>query len=203
MEDRPPYIECFIDAVEDREATIREGHYVGKDVVFFRVIPAGGKLEVVQNAEEHLRNLRKRGDKMFPAYEGVFKAFQEGSEPPANGTPVKDWPAISPAEVKLLLSINVRSVEDLATLPEEGMQRLGMGARALQRKALTWLESANSTGKTAERLAALEARAADQADEMKRKDDEIAELRAKLEAKEGPREKLSARGSRAAKEDAA
>jgi hypothetical protein len=196
MEERPPFVECFLHSIEDREASIREGHYVGKDVVFFRVIPAGGKLEVELDAESHLRTLRKRSDKHLAYYEAAYKAYKEGEEPPVSGTPIRSWPQLDPSMVKTLISLNVRTVEDLATLPDEGLNRIGMHARKLQAQALAWLEAANSAGKIAERLAALEARDKDRDAEMKRVMSENAELRAQLEAKEGPRQNARSRGAR-------
>lgn len=196
MEERPPYAECFLMTVEDRTATIEQGHYVGKDVAFFRITPAGGKLEVEKHAEEYLRDLKKKSSKHLAYFEAVYKAFKEGEEVPLSGTPIRSWPQLDPSMVKTLLSCNVRTVEDLATLPDEGLNRIGMGARALQQKAMAWLEAANGAGKVAERLAALEAKDKDRDAEMRRVMQENTALRAQLEAKEGPRESVRGRGRR-------
>jgi hypothetical protein len=57
--------------------------------------------------------------------------------------------------VKSLLDAKVRTVEDLAQANEETIAMLGMGGRALKDKAVSWLQSANSTGKVTEELAAM------------------------------------------------
>lgn len=193
MEERPPYAECFLMPVEDRAASIDQGHFVGRDVIFFRITPAGGKLEVEKHAEEYLRDLRKKGSKHLGYFEAVFKAFKEGEEVPVSGTPIRSWPQLDPSMAKTLLSLNIRTVEDLATLPDEGLNRIGMHARKLQQQAVAWLEVASGAGRVAERLAALETQAKDRDAEMARILSENAELRAKLESKEGPRPKSSPR----------
>ena len=192
MEDRPPLIEFFVDAKEDRNASIQAGHYVGKDITMIKVTPAGGKLEFVNEADEYIRQLRRRGDKYLPLYEEAYKAFQTGQEAPLNGTSIRDWPSLSASQVRLCLSVNVRTIEDLAGLPEEGLQRLGMGSRALQQKAIAWLQAAKSTGRLAEQFAALEARMDAMASELSRKEEENIALKAKLEVKEGPRQSVKA-----------
>ena len=57
-----------------------------------------------------------------------------------------------PAQVKAILDANVRTVEDLAVANESTLAAIGMGARSLKEKAQAWLDSASSTGKTAEEL---------------------------------------------------
>lgn len=57
--------------------------------------------------------------------------------------------------MKQLLDAKVRTVEDLAQANEETLAMLGMGGRALKDKAVSWLQSAGSTGKTTEELTAL------------------------------------------------
>lgn len=202
LEERPPLIECFSDSIEDRAASIKEGHYVGKDVVFFKVTPVGGKLEVILEAEAHLKTLRRAGDKFLPMYEAAYAAYKDGAAPPVNGTALKDWPQISPAELKTLLSCNIRSIEDLATVPEEALNRIGMGARALQNKAIAWLNAAAGPGKAAEEIAALKAEMGNVSAEMKRIQQENLELRAKLEAHQ-PRENMSRRGGRKSQDEEA
>jgi hypothetical protein len=82
-------------------------------------------------------------------------AWKEGRELPLSGTPILTWPVASPAQVKSLLDAKVRTVEDLAQANEETIAMLGMGGRALKDKAVSWLQSANSTGKVTEELAAM------------------------------------------------
>lgn len=177
-DDRPVYVEFQVRAVEDREASIEAGHYVAKDVVYAVVTPPGGNLVIDAVAEDWLK--KKRTDKFFGHYEGVYKAFLEGREAPLEGTPIKEWPPISPAQAEMCLRAEIRTVEDLATCSDGALERIGMGARALQQKAQTWLNTAEGSGKTTERLTKLERMLETMKDEMDQKDRTIESLRAQL-----------------------
>jgi predicted RecB family nuclease len=53
-----------------------------------------------------------------------------------------------PAQIKTLLDINVRTVEELAAANEETLNRVGMGGRALKQKAIIWLESSKRSAES-------------------------------------------------------
>lgn len=155
---RPPYVAFETRAVEDRNASIEQGHFVAKDVIFALVTPAGSRDRMEKQADDWLRDLKdavhqdRFPGEWFEAYERKHKAFVESQEVPEEGTPIMSWPALSPAQVRTVLSANVRTVEDLAVANEETIQRIGMGSRALKEKAIAWLEAANGPGKVAEDL---------------------------------------------------
>jgi hypothetical protein len=151
--DRPSYITFEMRSVEDRAASIAEGHYIAKDVPFVVVTPPGGNLVFEEPAQDWLA--KKKNDKFFDHYSNAFKAWQSGQEEPEVGVPIKSWASISPAQAATCLAANIRTVEDLATAPAGALQRIGMGAVALQKKAQAWLQSASDTGKTAEELVSL------------------------------------------------
>lgn len=75
-----------------------------------------------------------------------YEAWKRNEEIPLDGTPIKEWSAITPAEVKMILAAEIRTVEDLAAANDEGMRRLGMGAQKLKQRATTWLKSAKDLG---------------------------------------------------------
>ncbi len=164
QEAKPPYVRFETRSLEDREATIAAGHYVGKDVVFALVAPAGTRDLIEREATEWLKNIEEGVTQeripsfWFSAYSKALDDFKNSRETPEFGTPVKDWPSLSPAEVKMLLDINIRTVEELAECSEEGVMRIGMGGRALKQKAKAWLESANDIGKVAAEVEKLRVR---------------------------------------------
>lgn len=155
---RPAYVQFEIRAVEDRSASVETGHFVSKDVIFALVTPSGTKdrlekeaLEWLKSVEEGVRQERIP-ETWLSHYRASLKAFQESREAPESGLSVREWPAISPAQVKLCLDANLRTVEDIAEATEEGLLRLGMGARALKEKAKAWLDSASGPGKVSAEL---------------------------------------------------
>jgi hypothetical protein len=181
MKERPAYVRFEKRPIEDRDASLKAGHYVAKDVVFALITSPGGKdtvvrrVESVKNAsgqiveEGWLDYLEREASApeggRFPMqwvdmYRRAFEKFMKGEEAPVNGTPIKDWPPLSPAQKTNLIACNVFTVEDLANLNSEGQARIGMGVIELQRKAKLWLEESQSIGKTVALITALESRVA-------------------------------------------
>mgnify|MGYP001276829933 CR=1 FL=1 len=160
-ENRPPYVTFELRAVEDREASIREGHYIAHDVAYAIITPQGSKDRIERVAEEWFVMLERQAqDNRFPrewarAYKAAFEEWKAGNEPAVNGTDVKNWPVLSPSQLRACLELRLRTVEDVAAMNEESILRLGMGGRTLKAKAKDWLEAAASTGKQAENLSAL------------------------------------------------
>lgn len=163
MKERPAYVVFEVRSVEDRTASIEAGHYVGKDVVFALITPMGSKDQIERVAEEWFVKLRRDVDEgrlprdWFQLYKGAYDDFLANRETPVNGTALENWPAISPSITQTLISIGVRTVEDLAAANEEVIRRIGMGGRDWKRRAQEWLTSANDVGKVSERVSALQA----------------------------------------------
>lgn len=187
-ENRPPYVTFELRAVEDREASIKEGHYVARDVAYAIITPQGSKDRIERIVEEWFAMLdRQAQDNRFPrewvrAYKDAYKDWQAGNEPVVDGTDVRNWPVLSPSQLKACLELRLRTVEDVAAMNEESVHRLGMGGRSLKTKAQDWLSSAASTGRQTENITALKA----SYDNLKLRNDtleqQVQELRATLEA---------------------
>jgi hypothetical protein len=147
--------------VEDRNATIKAGHYVSRDVDFAVITRPGSRDTFRKEAQVWLNELRdKARSGMIPqswpdAFTQAYKAWQSGEEAPVEGTPIKGWPILSPSAQRDLIAAGIRTVEDLAQLPDADLKSIGTGAMGYKQKARAWLEAANSTGKVAEQLAQL------------------------------------------------
>lgn len=159
--ERPPYVAFETRAIEDRNASIEAGHYVAHDVDYVVITPAGSKDQIERIAEEWLAQIRKQSaeGKYNPVwvqhFEAVYRQWKETNTIPDNGTSIKAWPLLSPAQSATVLAANIRTVEDLAAANEDCIRRLGMGGRDLKAKAVAWLESAKDHGKVAAENAAL------------------------------------------------
>lgn len=184
MGERPPYVQFETRAVEDRDASIREGRYMAKNVDYALITPAGSKDVVERVAEEWLAQIRMKASMNPPQvnlqhanhFEQIYEAWKKNNTLPEDGTPIKGWQVITPAEQVNILSANVRTVEDLAVLNEQGLQRIGMGARNLQEKAKAWLKSANDHGKVTNEMAAIKVKMENQ----EKKIDDLTTLNARL-----------------------
>lgn len=157
---RPPYVEFEVRAIEDRTASIREGRFIAKDVIFALVTPSGSKDRVERVAEEWIAHIAEEARKgrfnqsWVDYYRAGYAQFKAGQEVPEFGTPLRQWPGISPAQLKMLTDINIRTVEDLASATEEAISHMGMGSRALIQRAREFLSNIE-VNKPAEEVAAL------------------------------------------------
>lgn len=167
LEERPPYVRFEIRAEEDRQASLDAGHYVALDVHYALITPMGSKDCIERKADEWFAKLKQDVEEgrcpreWLAGFREAYKDWCDGREAPVNGTAITDWPPASPAQVKTLLALHIRTVEDLAAANEEVLSRVGMGGRALKQRAADWLSSAASTGKTSGELSALKAANAD------------------------------------------
>jgi len=161
MKVSPPYVRFGYEEVEDREASIEKGYYVGKQVPFAYLTPSGSKDVIPRNAVEWLTQIKEsaRND-AFPRewvreYELAFEEWKKTDETPEFGTPIKTWPVLSPQERAAVLHANIRTVEDLAAASEQGIGAIGMSGRTIKQRAIDWLESASGSGKVTAQLETL------------------------------------------------
>ena len=136
------YVEFSILPKENRSKSEKAGKPVYEDWEWIKLMPAGGN-SVVE------RWVTDKDKKRFPAQ---YEAFKSGLEPTIEGTAVEMWPAVTPAEVKMLRGATIRTVEDLAVCSETALSNIGFGARGLQAKAREWLIAAVDTGKSAAKI---------------------------------------------------
>lgn len=182
QEAKPPYVTFEVRAVEDRAASIEAGHYCVQDVHYAIITPAGTKDRIEKVAEEWLRDLEGAvREERFPAqwlqaYRHAYKVWCETQEVPLDGTSIRNWAAVSPAQAKMLLDLHIMTVEQLAEATEEAIVNMGMGGRALKAKAQAYLEASAGPGKVGAELEAMR--------------QEIAQLKTRDEAREAELKRL-------------
>jgi hypothetical protein len=73
----------------------------------------------------------------------AYAAFKEGQEAPVDGTPLDQLPGMTKARVEELRFFHVRSIEQLAGMPDDLLMKAApMDGRALRDKAKRWVENA-------------------------------------------------------------
>jgi hypothetical protein len=160
-ESKAPWISFVTRAVEDRAASIAAGRYVAKDVDFVLITPHGSKDRIEQIASEWLDTMdqevrnKRLPEEWAKSYRRTYASWKEGNGIPLEGTPIVNWPVVSPAQIELLKSLKVLTIEVLAGANEELIRRLGMGGRALVDKAKDFLKAADGPGKVAQEMEAL------------------------------------------------
>jgi len=158
---KPAYVEFSTAAKHLPKQSQEQGRYVAIDEDRVTVRQIGSNDSVVFKVETWLaqNKVDVAQGRLNPAhasrYEEAYTRWKQGQELPVQGTPIKTWPVISPAQVTSLLAIHVRTVEDLASLNDEGLRRLGMGAIDLKQKAQAWLAQAQDKGPLTMEVAAL------------------------------------------------
>ena len=193
-EPKPPYVQFEVRSVENRAATIEAGHYVGEDVIFAIVTPVGTRDRIERVATEWLDNIRQGVEQdripasWYPAYQRALEDFKNSRETPEFGTPVSTWPGATPSQVKLLLDINVRTVEELAAANEETISRIGMGGRALKEQAASWLAASADQGKVVEEINQLKIENAELRQRDEEREQRLQALEKQLQALNAPEE---------------
>lgn len=166
MPQRPPFVTFEQRAIEDRNATIKAGGLVMRDVDYVIVRQVGCKDTVEKEAEGWLVDIEKAAAQgTYPGewvrhFREKYQAFKAGQAEPELGLSVRQWPSLSKAQAENLIAAGVRTVEDVAAMNEPTMQRVGMGARELKGKAKAYVESRDQN-KAAEQITALQAQLGD------------------------------------------
>ena len=178
------YVEFELRPEEDREESIAQGMPVFKDVEFAMITMPGGGLVVDKPINEALLYEWKNGDNRrkppSPFAYRAYEAWKEGREAPVNGTDLKNWPGVTPAQLKTCQNATVRTIEDLAEANADTIRKLGMGGVAMMEKAKAYLASANQN-KTSEEVSALMVKLEALSDTVKRKDEQISDLLERLD----------------------
>lgn len=162
-EDRPAWVRFDRVAVENLNETIKQGKWVGTDVDFVFITAPYSKDEHPKKVSVWLEqlNLHVIQGKVSPQrrdyYVGQYEAWKNGQELPLDGTPIKGWGMISPAQQQVLISVRIRTVEDLAGINDDGIRQVGMGAVDMKQKAVAWLAQHGDKGPLTVKMAAVEA----------------------------------------------
>ncbi len=160
--DRPAYVRFEQRAVPDKKATETAGHYVSKDEDWVLITPPYSKDCVEKKVETWFPQVEvnvKTGripEKHFVFWKESYERWKKGLEAPVNGTSVRDWNALSPAQCKNLISAGCLTIEDLAHANDDALRRIGMGAVDLKKKANTWLQAAKDHGPLTMEVATLQ-----------------------------------------------
>lgn len=163
-EQRPSYVVFERRAVEDRAASLREGHYVARDLDFAIITPIGSKDRIPRQVDDWFKALEQQvREERIPKswvdqYHQAYHSWKRGEAIPLNGTPIKGWPVLSPAHQANVISANILTVEDLAQANDEALRRIGLGALELRDKSIAWLKSSKDSGVMTQENAGLKAK---------------------------------------------
>ena len=155
-------VKFFIKARPDQAATVKEGRPMFRDVEYVDIKVPGDRNSGV------CRPARQGDLERFPRHYAAFK--NRVSDDLIEGTPLAQWPLISRSQVEELSFANVKTVEQLVAMSDVNASQF-MGMNVLKAKAKEWLKLAKENKSKA-----------DLAAQLKKRDDEIDELKAAVKA---------------------
>ena len=129
-------------------------------------------------SEEKIDRIKKHNPVVWNSIQRGFELWKQGQELPIDGTPLEAWSGVSKGQVAALKLLNIRSVEELATVNDATMDRIGLGSRALRERAAKFCE-AQSNG-----MAAMAAKAAAADETIRQLSERLAELETRLARKD-------------------
>lgn len=195
----------YVKAVRNNFLSKQESRPIFEDKIYCEYYPAGSTLLRMDVPAQEAHKVR------FAKQWAYFQSQQKGDARDI-GTPLSQWPILSPADIENLRGMKFHTVENIAGASDQQLQALGMGMagmapHVLRARAQAYLGAASDT--------ALPQRQAEEIEKLRERDaqreKELAELRAmvnaQVEAKKGKRkmteEERKAVGERLAKGRAA
>lgn len=190
-EERPAYVRFEKRPIEDTMASREAGQVVYKDIDYVLVTPPYSKDCVEMKWERWIKNVEinvKNGrtpEAWMDHWKKAYEHWKRGEEAPLNGTDIRNWSAITPAQIKTCLAANIRTIEDLAGANDEGLRRLGMGGIDMKNKATAYVKAAKDTGPLVMENAALKKQLQIQEGTIASLSEKLEIVSARLEAMQG------------------
>lgn len=200
---RPPYIEFQRRAVEDRSKSLEAGVYMTKDVDFIIIVPHGseGRTRIEQEYVLWLAKMKPLTGPKGSGFDGhheinsrfapdwvakiqeAYEKWKKGEDMDVEGTPLKNWPAISPGQIRTCLDMHLQTIEGLAHAADDTVERIGMGGYTLRQRARDWLDSiANGPGKTGAELEQLRVENSDMKEKNQKLEAQMVGMQAQIDA---------------------
>lgn len=162
----------FIDAVHLKAKSEQEGRPIFEDREFVKIIPIGDNKTVA---------VKPATDEIKQRFAEEYAVFKKGVENAFTGTPLNQWPIITPSHIKRFNHFNVYTVDQLAELDDIAISRIGTGTRDWVEKAKAFLAKAKSTAE-AQKFAVENERLRE---EMARLQETVAQLSKHIDEKDG------------------
>lgn len=164
----------YTEAVQNNFRSQQEGRPIFDEKEFVEILVPGDRKTawVGQVTDEHRRR-----------WPQLYQAWKAGQEAPEEGYALEQWAGINKAQVEELRFAKVRTVEQLASLPDDALNRcVPMGGWQLREKAQRFLKQMEGSAQT-EALAAENASLRETMDLMKAQHEDLIRRLAEMEAR--------------------
>lgn len=187
------YVKFYRQWVRNNFKSNQEGREVGENQDFVLIICPGQPKSEVR---------RKANDNDKQQYRNEWRAYEEGKECQMTGTPIEMLPGLPHGMADSLKAFYIYTIEQMASLPDISLQKIGMGGNAIRQNAQAYLNksSAESTALKAEitemtkQLQEAHLTIEEQSAKLEKANAELAELRGQVARKPGRKPKLQAVG---------
>jgi hypothetical protein len=124
-------VHFYLHPVKNERLTAEKGQEIYEDREYVLIISPGQRLSEVR---------RKATDMDKQQYARQYEAFLQKKAQPIVGTPLGNLPGLTPARVKEMEYLNIRTIQQLLDVPESALPKIGPDARQLQHQARAFLE---------------------------------------------------------------
>jgi len=163
--------------VHQEQESISAGRPIYKEFDFVHICVAGDTLTEIDTYA--LQSHKQR----FPIQWANFMNRVGANDEEVVGTPVSEWPLISKSQAEELRAMKFHTVESISTASDQQLQRIGMAAGmspyAFRDKAKAFLNLATNAAETDKRESEINALK----EELAKKDQETAKIKAETDAK--------------------
>jgi hypothetical protein len=132
------YVEFYSRETENPKKSEDAGRPIFESRDYVKIMAVGDK------SKQWDRPVRKEPQGNVPAdtvrFSRQWEAYKRQEVQVTEGTPVVEWPAITRGDAESLKSINIHTIEQLASLQDNNLEWLG--ARGMRDKARAWIEKA-------------------------------------------------------------
>jgi len=163
--------------VHQEQESLEAGRPIYKEFDFVHICVAGDTLTEIDTYV--LNNHKTR----FPIQWANYQNRQGANDQEVVGTPVSEWPVVSKSQAEELRALKFHTVEAIAGASDQQLQRMGMAAGmspyAFRDKATAFLNLASNAAQTDKR----ESEINDLKQELAKKEQETAKIKAETDAK--------------------
>ena len=126
------FAQFYMHPRKNEAESLKQGRDIYDEVPYIKIMVPGDKDNIIQ------RPVRDQDKMRFPKQ---WQAFEANEEAPISGTPLSEWAFVNRGQVEELKFFGIRTVEDLANMPDSQSNKF-MGINALKQKAKAFIEDA-------------------------------------------------------------
>lgn len=147
------FVQFYANPTQDAKATLEEGRPIFTESEYIRIMVPGDKSSIIE------RPVRIGATAIHDniKYMQEYTMFKQGVKDALVGMPLTEWAAVTRSQVKELEFFNVRTVEQLAGMPDTAVQNFA-GVSTLRAKAIRYMDETKGDAVLNQMQAELETR---------------------------------------------